>query len=216
MADEQIPSNEELEQHNQARDFESEPSGAAFRNVRTKLSLQEEAFCLEYCKYFNGRQSAIKAGYAEGNASKQAVEMLARPRIQGRIKELQEQRARQYDVTVERVIEEWSKIAFVDLTRLVAELGGTLQKVQVKTLHEIPVELRAAIKGIKPTKYGIEISFYEKTTALEALSRYLGIYGADNQQKTPAGVGIYLPDNGRGDLTPPANGSVINKPKKEL
>jgi len=57
---------------------------------KKKLSGFEEAFCLHYAKTRNGIQSAIVAGSKANTPQQVAINMLKKPRVQARIKELWE------------------------------------------------------------------------------------------------------------------------------
>lgn len=54
----------------------------------TKLTPKQKRFCEYYVKTLNGRNSAIKAGYAEGSAHVQASKLLSDPKIQENISRL--------------------------------------------------------------------------------------------------------------------------------
>ena len=51
---------------------------------------------------------------------------------------------------------------------------------QPKNIHDIPPELRMAIKGMKQTKFGMEFTFYDRSTIMLAL---LGYFERDNKKR---------------------------------
>lgn len=54
-----------------------------------KLTRQQELFCQEYIVDYNGTKAAIRAGYKEENARKQASRLLTKADILARVHELQ-------------------------------------------------------------------------------------------------------------------------------
>lgn len=157
-----------------------------------------EVFCRTYINCWNGTESAREAGYAASNASQAAVGLLARPDIQKRIQELMKDRLDNYRATADRITQELSAIAFTDMTKVLESLRGN--KAVFRDLQAIPLEVRAAIKGIKQTKEGVEVTFHDKIGAIEILAKHLGYFEAHNKQKAMEGPAIYLPENNRGDV----------------
>ena len=78
----------------------------------------------------------------------------------------------------ERIIDEYSKAAFCNVCDFYEiSKDGTLQ---VKPLESIPKSSAGAISGFKQTKEGIEIKFYDKYKALEAIAKIMGIASDDS------------------------------------
>jgi phage terminase small subunit len=71
-------------------------------------------FCQEYVTDLNGEQAAIRAGYSPKTARFQASDLLTRPNVQEKLAELQAYRAKALEVTAERILAEWAKIAFTE------------------------------------------------------------------------------------------------------
>ena len=51
---------------------------------------KHERFCTEYVKDMNGKQAAIRAGYAERSAEMQASRLLRNDKVKQRVAELRE------------------------------------------------------------------------------------------------------------------------------
>jgi hypothetical protein len=68
------------------------------------LSPREERFACEYVVDLHGTKAAIRAGYAQRSAHVQASRLLKRDKVQRRIAELQAQRAKRLEVTVESML----------------------------------------------------------------------------------------------------------------
>lgn len=170
-----------------------------------------ERFAQEYIVDWNQTEAARRAGYAAesqniGTLNTIGWENRNRPLIQARIKELLQERRKEYDVTVERTIQEMARVAFADITSIIDSFEGGV--VTYKSLINIPVRVRPAIKKISQTVSGVTVEFHDKLGALEQLAKYFGMYEKDNKQKVPVGPQIYLPDNGRGDQSRPTQDGV--------
>lgn len=55
------------------------------------LTEKRERFCIEYVKDFNGTQAAVRAGYSEATADRQASRLLRYAEVWDRINELQDE-----------------------------------------------------------------------------------------------------------------------------
>lgn len=85
-------------------------------------------------------------------------------------------------VTVQRVLEEYSRIAFLDIGDAFEAAGG------LKPIHEIPEDIRRAIAGIEVVNYEEDgdgkgaigklhkIKLLDKTKALQDLGKHLGMF----------------------------------------
>ena len=69
-----------------------------------ELTAKQEFFCREYLRDLNGTQAAIRAGYSERSARRQATEHLSKPHIQARVQALMAKRAERVEVTVDGVV----------------------------------------------------------------------------------------------------------------
>lgn len=186
------------------------------------LNLKQREFCKHYLNGCNAGQAIKKAGYnySDNAAYVHGSKLLRNAKIEKYLDYLLSLRKDEAKITHERITEEFAKIAFSDITELFEVIEESLDKTSVKTnkegkvksfelksLKDFPKNLRFAIKSIEPTRYGVKITLYDKIGALEALGKHTGYFAADNEQKKPEGVQIYLPDNGRnqdqaGELAP--------------
>lgn len=140
------------------------------------LSLQQEAFCREYVVDYNGNKAALRANYAPKSARSQASDLLTRPNIQARIRKLEEAKSIRARVTVDEVIAELAKFAFLDVKSQFAninESGTTL-----KPFEELDGTVFASIneKRGKDGDVWIEVRFPDKMKALELLGQHLGAF----------------------------------------
>lgn len=77
-----------------------------------KLTDRQEKFCNEYLIDLNATQAAIRAGYSKKTADRIGHENLSKLDIQERIQGLRQIIADNQQITPERVIKEFARIAF--------------------------------------------------------------------------------------------------------
>lgn len=147
------------------------------------LTEQQEKFALEYLVDLNARQAAIRAGYSEKTAASQASRLLTNVNIQKLISEGRKKLAHKTEITVERILTEYARIAFMDIRDAYTEDG------KLKPIQDMPKDVAAAISGIDfeamfegsgedKTRVGdlVKIRLSDKTKALDSLSRHLGMF----------------------------------------
>lgn len=80
------------------------------------MTPKQDRFVHEYVIDFNGRQAAIRAGYAASSAARSACDLLKRDSVQNKIKELGQQFSAAAAITKEQVVSKIAMIAFDDET----------------------------------------------------------------------------------------------------
>jgi phage terminase small subunit len=146
------------------------------------LTERQELFCQIYVDTFlrfNGRcnatRAAIEAGYSKKSSRQHASRMMTNANIKKRIAELQEERKEYLSVTAQKIIDEYAKIGFADLSDYLNEWGY----VSGKDLKKLPKHLTAAIKSIEKVTnlFGayFKITLHDKKGALDALAKIEGI-----------------------------------------
>lgn len=138
----------------------------------SELNEKQLAFCHEYIVDFNGTQSAIRAGYSEKTAGAIASRLLKDVKIQTRIRENIKERAERTEITADRVIREFAKIAFSNI-KDVARWNASGSFVTLKAMEEVDGALIAEIGN---TENGVKIKLHDKMKALEALAKHTGVY----------------------------------------
>lgn len=152
-----------------------------------KLTSKQELFCKEYLVDLNATQAAIRAGYSKRTAGSVGHENLKKPEIESRISELKGQRAEKLDITAERVLEELAKIGFSNA----AELRDSWDS--LKDWDQLTDEQKSVISEVEVTTTVGEsytstkrkVKLYDKLAALEKISRHIGFFEKDNDQKKP-------------------------------
>jgi phage terminase small subunit len=154
-----------------------------------ELTQQQKLFCREYIKDFNGTQAAIRAGYSPKTAYAQASRLLRNVKVQQEIKRLADQALKRFDVTVDRIVQEYAYLAFLDINDLYDEQGRILP------IKDIPERARRAIIGLKVGSERIvsideetvirefitEYKLADKRKALEDLARYKLMFAGENK-----------------------------------
>ena len=121
----------------------------------------------------NGTNAAIRAGYTTKSARITAAKLLAIANIQDAIAEAEDIKAKVGTITIERVLEEYRRLAYASVVDMVTVKGSW---VYIKDTDDLSIEQQAAISEIQQTKDGVRVKFHDKTKALESLARYLGMF----------------------------------------
>ncbi|MBY0052290.1 terminase small subunit [Brevibacillus agri] len=158
------------------------------------LTEKQRLFVLEYLRDFNATRAAMAVGYSKKTAYAIGWENLRKPQIQAEIKRQKEAMAHELGVSVQRIIAEYMKIAFADISEYV-EFGQ--QDIPMLTDDGEPmldpktgepmtykrnfVAFRNSdevdgtiISEVKQGKDGVSVKLHDKMKALEKLEKYLG------------------------------------------
>lgn len=149
-----------------------------------ELTAKQEKFCIEYLKDLNATQAAIRAGYSEKTSAAIGAENLIKPNIQEFIQEVREKDANNAEITRQKVINEYAKLAFFDIRKVLTVDGG------LKDTSEWDDESAAAIAGLesydeKERESGMvlgtvrKIKVSDKRAALDSLCKVLGYNSPD-------------------------------------
>lgn len=159
------------------------------------LNQREKAFILEYLISYEGKASAIKAGYSPKTAVVKASQLLAKPKIKAVIAKME--RAVQEEFKLERsevLLRLW-RLATRDARKYLND-QAILDPMYLK--HELDDREAAAIDGIKQKvirRYteedGTSVEILETevrlspvATSIEMAMKHLGLFEADNKTST--------------------------------
>lgn len=148
------------------------------------LTAKQAAFVAEYLIDLNATQAAIRAGYSEKTAPFIGSENLKKPNIDAAIQAAQQKRSDRTEITQDRVLEEYAKLAFLDPRKFYDAEGRLID------IPNLPAEVAAAISGmdIAVEKAGTDedgspifaqvrkIKLVDKKGALDSVARHLGMF----------------------------------------
>ncbi len=108
-----------------------------------------------------------------------ACEELKKPHVQAAYEELVAQSRAECLLDKARLVEEWTTQAFTDVLNVFDNDG------KLRPMEQLTREQRACIKRVKRHENGsVEVEFVDRQKALEALSKYLGLFDkADEPQR---------------------------------
>ncbi len=143
-----------------------------------ELTVKQQVFVNEYLIDLNGRQAAIRAGYAPRSADQQAARLMANVKVRAYIDRALAERSRRTGVNADRVVRELARIAFLNPPDVVDAFDATIR-------DDATRDDTAAISSVKvkciPTEDGViverEVKFADKVKALELLMKHLGMLG---------------------------------------
>lgn len=154
--------------------------------AQNKLTAKQEAFCREYLIDLNATQAAIRAGYSQKRAGAIGCENLTKPNIAEYISVLQSEREKRTEITQDRVLQEYAKIAFTDLPGIVNFDGRSmsvedfekLTQAQRACIKKIRVKLEMQLQpdGEKTPIDTVEVELHSKQAALDSIAKHLGMF----------------------------------------
>lgn len=147
------------------------------------ITPRQKRFCDQYLIDLNGTQAAIRAGYSKKTAKEQAVRLLSNVNLRDYIDKRMKDREIRTEITQDRVLQEYAKIAFVDVRKLFDDKNA------LKQIDMVDDETAGAIAGIETldefsgcgdqrTKIGVtnKIKLIDKKGALDSLAKHLGMF----------------------------------------
>ena len=130
-------------------------------------------FVDEYLIDCNATQAAKRAGYSEKTAAAIGHKLLRKAEIQAAIRSEQDRLSRKTEITKERVLAEYAKIAFAEMGEFMTWGEG---EPVFRESESLTPDQRAAVAEVALTANGFKIRLHNKTAALEALAKYLGLF----------------------------------------
>ena len=175
------------------------------------LTPKQRRFVQEYLIDLNATQAAIRAGYSEKTAKSIGQENLTKPAIKAAVDEAQKTTAERLGITAERVLTEYSRLAFLDIRKAFDADGNLIP------IHQLDDDTAAAIAGIDIVEnqagasigpdgiqvvdsYTKKFKLADKKAALDSLAKHipeLKEAAPSWSLNMPGQVSIYLPSNDR-------------------
>lgn len=152
------------------------------------LNDKQQRFCEEYlANGNNATQAAIAAGYSENTAAEMGYENLRKPHISDYIEERKKQIFARLHINQDRVLREYSRIAFSDIRTLYTVDGA------LKPISELDDDAAAIIAGIETFEEKAKfndledaenitlgqtkkVKIYDKIKALDSLGEQMGMF----------------------------------------
>lgn len=167
------------------------------------LTPKQATFVQEYLVDLNGTQAAIRAGYSEHTANEQAARLLAKASVKEAVQVAMNERAERTGITADKVLTEFAKIGFTDLTSVISwgskevafgyddegrklapqDIGDAVlvQREMAPFVEAIDSEMltemaKAAVAEVSLTKDGLRVKMHDKVGALTQMGRHLGMF----------------------------------------
>jgi phage terminase small subunit len=158
--------------------------------VSVALTPKQERFVQEYLVDLNATQAAIRAEYSEKTAYSQGQRLLKNVEIQAAIQNATQKRQQRVEITQDRVLLEYARLAFFDPRKLFCEDG------KPKDISELDDDTAAALAGLDMQEvyegagqdrefvgYVKKYKLANKLGALDSLGKHLGMFSDKPQQE---------------------------------
>lgn len=173
------------------------------------LKKKQRRFVEEYLLDLNAAQAAIRAGYSEKRAEQSGYQLLTNIDVAKAIQEQMEARSKRTEISQDRVLQEYAKLAFLDPRKFYDDQGRLIP------IHQLPDDAAAAIAGmdVVTERNGQDadgnpefatvrkIKLVDKKGALDSVARHLGMFEKD-KQSGPVVVNYISPIGHRSPLPP--------------
>lgn len=143
------------------------------------LTPKQRAFVDEYLKDMNATQAAARAGYSAKSADKIGAQLLVKTGVSALIAEKVKAREKRTEITQDRVLREYARLAFLDPAKLFDESGRPM------SIQQMDEDTRRAIVGVDVATVGnadmgvgevLKIRLADKKGALDSVARHLGMF----------------------------------------
>lgn len=142
------------------------------------LTAKQQRFVDEYLIDLNGTQAAIRAGYSAPTAQEQSSRLLSNVMVQNAISERQEALKEKTGITQERVVQEYAKLAFLDIRKAFRADG------KPKPILELDDDTAAAVAAFELQEDGqLRVKLSDKVKALDSLAKHLGMFTEKHEVK---------------------------------
>lgn len=153
------------------------------------LTPRQARFVEEYLVDTNATQAAIRAGYSKNGAHVTGSQVLSYPKVAAQIAIRRKELANSLEITQERVLLEYARVAFYDPRKLFDD-NGNLKKIEdldddtARAIASTEVVTRSLGDG--EVEYVHKVKAWDKLTALGKLAEHLGLF--NEKPAEPANV----------------------------
>ena len=152
------------------------------------MTPKQERFVEEYLVDLNATQAAIRAGYSKSTSYSIGQRLLKNVEIQKSITAAREKQQRRVEITADRVLAEYAKIAFFDPRKLFTADGG------IKPPEQWDDDVAAVIGALDVVEIGDDgemigrvkkLKLIDKKGALDSIGKHLGMFVDKVEDVTP-------------------------------
>lgn len=151
------------------------------------MTPKQAQFVREYLIDLNATQAAIRAGYSAQTASSQAERLLRNVEIAAAVKDAMDARAERTEVTADRVLEEFARIAFYDPSRVFSADDHGMPKIDYSAATEDDWRVVGEVSNETRREKGADgypdaeiqkakVKLHCKLTALGQIGKHLGMF----------------------------------------
>ena len=141
-----------------------------------KLNEKQKRFVQEYLLDLNATQAAIRAGYSKQTSQEQSSRLLSNVMVRSEIERTRKAAEERTEVTLDRIISEYSRVAFTGLSKFIRITEDGLPVLDLSRCTAQDLDLLAELHVDDDGKIRrIKIKQLDKLKALEALGRHLGL-----------------------------------------
>lgn len=164
------------------------------KDERNKLTDKYKLFAAEYLRDFNATRSAMAVGYKKNIAHTEGWRLLQKQEVKAEIQRLKIARETELNLDVQRVIAEYMKIAFTDISDLLdfghkeepilndsgepildPDTGKPMVYIRNYVSFKDSDKVDGSVIGeVKQGREGVSIKLHDKMKALKELEKYLG------------------------------------------
>ncbi|KUZ35266.1 terminase small subunit [Burkholderia territorii] len=149
--------------------------------AKKDLTPKQALFVDEYLRDMNATQAAIRAGYSAKTAETQGPRLLGNVRVQQAISAARERLAKKFEITRERVMLEYARLAFAD-PRNFFHADGTLKRVPeldddaaaALAAFEVMEEFDGSGKDRFQIGVTSKVKWADKKGALDSIAKIMG------------------------------------------
>ena len=156
-----------------------------YQDTGHDLTLEEQLFCRSYIIDRNPVAALNRLGYSASPPvlKQRAKKMLANPEVSGCIEVLAQTMMERLEITADRIQQKMAAVAFFDPREVMEFDKYGVRVINSRFWTENQV---AAISGLKNGQYGLELKFYDRQKALEALAKQVGLQPDDFDEAAKA------------------------------
>lgn len=143
------------------------------------LTAKQARFVDEYMIDLNATQACIRAGYSKKTADRIGPELLGKTWVAEAIATKRLRLEKKFEITQDRILQEYARLAFFDPRKLFDETGRPL------SIQQLDDDTAAVIAGVEICQVGnsemgigeiLKMKIADKKGALDSVARHLGMF----------------------------------------